>query len=220
MYKKIKTMTYDDWSNLLQILAVSVAVLLIFVQIKSGKAKDIKAKKQEQTIAEINLKVEQESFKRIKAETKLLELQKKISWRTFDFNKFVDILNTAEIKGDAEIIFLKDDNESYSMAYNFWEALGSTGWEVKQPHIGSYDENGNENIPFSMREGGIITSVDQRVIIALSENTIPKPYDNKTALSVLLLAMQSCGIEFIQTVPHQAIRPPKGVIRIIVGSRI
>ena len=106
------------------------------------------------------------------------------------------------------------------MAHHLWESFESTGWDVKRPHIGNYDENGNENIPFSMREGGIILSDNQRVIIALSENTIPKPYDNKTALSVLLLAMQSCRIEFIQTVPHQAIRPPKNVIRIIIGSRI
>lgn len=219
-------MTYDELSNLLLIIGGGVltvtfvvGLLTIWVQIKASEEKDAKAKEQEKTIAEINLKVQQEILKRIQAETQLLELQKRISWRYFDHDRFVAVLRLSG-KGSAEIVFLKEDNESYFFAQSIWMALLDAGWDVKQPVSGKNEKDKNANIPFGLREGGIITSDIQRVIIAVSETTESKPYNKKTPLSGLLLAMETVGVDFIQTIPHEGMRPPKGVVRIIVGSRL
>lgn len=226
MFKKIRSMTYDKLSNLLQIVGGGVltvtfivGLLTIWVQIQASKEKDTKAKEQEKTISEINLKVQQEILKRIEAETKLVELQERITWRYFDHDKFVAVLRLSG-KGSAEIVFSKEDNESYSFAQSIWMALLDAGWDVKQPVSGKNEKENNANIPFGLREGGIITSDIQRVVIAVSEVTESKPYNNNTPLSGLLKAMEIVGVDFIQTIPYEGMRPPKGVVRIVVGSRL
>jgi hypothetical protein len=218
MFKKVKSMAYDDWSNLLQIATVVFAALLIWVQIMSGKDKDAKAKAQEQTISEINLKVEQESLKRIEAETRLLELQKRISWRYFDHDKFVNILKLKD-KGKAEIVYFKDDNESYMLAQAIWMALEACEWNAESPVTGKNNDPNGHLIPFDLREGGMIMSDEARIIVTVHDATEAKPYNKNTPLSALLLAFETCNIKFIQTTPHERIRPPIGTIRIVVGSR-
>ena len=140
-------MTYDEVSNLLLIIGGGVltvtfvvGLLTIWVQIKASEEKDAKAKEQEKTIAEINLKVQQEILKRIQAETQLLELQKRISWRYFDHDRFVAVLRLSG-KGSAEIVFLKEDNESYFFAQSIWMALLDAGWDVKQPVSGKNEKD-------------------------------------------------------------------------------
>jgi hypothetical protein len=219
MFKSIKSMTYDDWSNWLQITTVIVAAFLIWVQIMSGKEKDFKAKGQEQTITEITLTVQQESLKRIEAETKLLELQKRVYWRYFDHDKFVELLKQRH-KGKAEIVYFNDDNESYMLAHSIWMALDAGEWNAESPVTGKNNDPNGHSIPFDLREGGMIMSGDAQIIISVSDETEPKPYNRNTPLSALLLAFQTCNLKFIQTIPHERIRPAKGTIRIIVGSRL
>ncbi len=212
-------MTYDSWANFLQIATVIFAAILIWVQIQSGKEKDLAAKADKKIIAEINLKVEQESLKRIEAETKLLNLQKRIAWRHFDNDKFVRVLEGRD-KGNVEILYFNHDNEAYLLAYSIWMALQAAGWNVNSPVTGKNDDPLGHPLPFDLREGGMIMSDDARIIVAVSDKTEPKPYDKNTPLSTLLAAFETCEIKFIQTIPHERIRPSTGTIKIIVGSRL
>jgi hypothetical protein len=226
MIKKIRSMTYDELSNLLQIvggvvLTVTfvVGLLTIWVQIKASNEKDVKAKEQEKIIAEINLKVEQESLKRIAAERALVELQKQVSWRYIDHDRFVEALKLG-LKGKIEIVYSQENNESYLFANNIWMALEASGWDAEQPVTSKNSNKGDSKLPFDLREAGVIASNGPRLIVAVSENMAAKPYNGNTALSSLLLAFQKCDIETFQVIPHESIRPPKGVIRIIVNSRL
>lgn len=212
-------MNYDELANslkilggVLSVLAVIVALVIIWLQIESGKVKDAKAKIQEEKIAELNLKV-------IEAETKLLDLRSRILWRYFDHNKFINILKNKD-RGNVEIVYFKDDNETYMLAEAIWMALEVCGWNVQRPVTGMNDDPKGHLIPFDMREGGIIMSNQARIIISVSESLERKPYNKNTPLSGLLLAFETCGVQFIQTIPHEGIRPSKGTVRIVVGSRL
>jgi hypothetical protein len=216
-------MTYDEIYNGLQIiggvvlgLTFIVGLATIWAGIKSSNEKDMKARQQEERIAKINLQVQEEARKRAEAESRLIELQNRVAWRYFDQDKFLSVLKSRP-KGKAEIVFLKEDSESYLLANTIWQNLVAAEWIVNQPSTGT---NNDPNLPFALREGGIIASNIPSLTIAVADKTIPKPYLGDTPLSALMLAFTSCGIKPMQTIPHEGIRPSVGTIRIIVGSRL
>lgn len=183
------------------------------VEVEKGKRVEA-----ERIIANINLKVEEETFKRIQAETRLEELRSRVAWRNFNKDIFMNILKN-KAKGKAEIVFLKDDSEAYSFAENIWANLLAAGWSVSKPTTEMNKEKSDR--PFPMREGGIITSNFPSLIISVADlDNIKAPYTDNIPLSALMLAFTSCGIEPLLTIPYDQIRPQKGTIRIIVGSRL
>lgn len=138
--KNIKSMTYDEIANILQIiggvlLAIGfvVGIATIWVGMQANKEKDIKAREQEETIAGINLKIEQEARKRAEAERALLELQNRLSPRVLASEQKTELLRRLQAipKGTIEINFVAGNEESMQYAQQFIEIFNTAGWKVE-----------------------------------------------------------------------------------------
>ena len=103
---------------------------------------------------ELLLKIEEESRKRVEAETRLKRVGKKVLQR--------GLTNTDHIMdgatGTAEIVFQKDDPEGYTFAWSVYRILKLAGWKVGKPtpFVGSGDipaaiEAGAHDSPLTIR---------------------------------------------------------------------
>lgn len=151
--KKIKSMTWDEISTILQViggivLALSfvVGIAVIWAGIKANQEKDKQVREQSERIAELTkeaeaarertatleIKVSQAEEKRLEAEKDLLELQDRFSPRTIppeDRKKLSDFLHQSPTSR-VEIMYSANDAEAFRFASQIVEILKDIGWEV------------------------------------------------------------------------------------------
>lgn len=216
-------MQLDKLYNILQVigsillgLTFIVGALTVFAGIKLNKVKDKETYELKREIKEVDLQLQKEKTNRANAEAKLVALQKIVNWRHIDQDKFVKILSDKP-KGKVQITYIKDDAEAYILAYSIRDLLVNVNWEVSEPSVPQKQEE--SGTPFTLKHGGILMSNNPSLSILVNSDLAPKPYNGSTPLSSLMLAFTSCGITPIQVIPYEQARPPKGVIRILVGHR-
>ena len=74
--------------------------------------------------------------------------------------------------------------------------------------------------PFLLREAGLVVSDSSSVVVLTQGPLAPKPFEANTSLDAIMAAFQAAQLPALQTVPHEALRPQDGTIRIVIGSRL
>ena len=131
-------MAYEEISSWMQFITAIVLTLTflsgiatLWITRKANAEKDEKARHQKEKIAEINLKVEDESTKRVEAERSLSELQDKLRPRRMTAEEKTNIqkLLTGKPVGKIEV---RSDNtpETRAFAKDWVEILQAAGWTV------------------------------------------------------------------------------------------
>lgn len=147
-------MTYDEISNLLQIitgviltLSFFAGIATIWITLKANKEKDAKAAEQQARIAQLandtakaneateRLKIEAAEAKerQAAAEQELLKLRERLSPRTLDDNQKLHLLQKLDKhpKSAIEIKFLGSDLESMHFATQIFDVFNKLGWHTE-----------------------------------------------------------------------------------------
>ncbi len=177
------------------------------------------SKLQEEKVQGVKLQVEQEALKRAKAESQLLTLQQKVSWRFLNVEEFTNTFkkytyNSEEI----EIIFNSQDLETQAFANRIADALRKAGADVKLPE----GKSATGGWPFAMEHGGGYTTDSnfRGLNILISDEKENPRKDKNSTLYALNQAFESCGYSPFFMGGYEQIRPSKGTIKIVVDSRL
>ncbi len=221
----MKLMNFFSAESILRVcefIAIIAGVLTVAALIGQSFANRHVNRRHATRMLELEANVSEQQIRAAHAETRLLELRNRVSWRILP-DTFVETLkNCPKGKGTAEIVFQLDDDEAYAFASSIWHALLSSGWTVSEQPKPSLttDPISKDTIPFMMRESGITISNWSSVIVLTSGALVSKPYHGDTPLDALMFAFEKARFPALLTQPHEALRPPEDTIRIIVGSRL
>jgi hypothetical protein len=136
--KNIKSMTWDELSNWMQVVAAIVGAITflaliatVWVTLKANTEKDAKAREQQERIQQISLKVEEEARKRAEAERALLELQERLAPRKLTENEIASLVKVLSKQPNGVFISCKLlDQESCGFAEILASVFRRSGWEV------------------------------------------------------------------------------------------
>ena len=137
--KNIKSITWDELSNWMQVVSAIVGavtfialIATVWVTLKANAEKDEKTRQQEQRLAEINFRVEEEGRKRAEAERALLELQERMRPRNLtekQKTKLADSLKSIP-RGKITFAAILSDQEARNFATKLGEIFTKAGWSV------------------------------------------------------------------------------------------
>lgn len=196
--------------------AVDTATQLV-EDIKNIKA-DAEKQKQEVTIAVSQLK------KGIsEAQSQLEQLQKLVRPRRIDHDKFVATLQ-GQPKTHVEVLFLRDDPDSFLLAQLIWQSFVDAKWDVSPPAPVQPNDL-NPTAPTVMSAGGqpsgvtvVAHSVSFEEIEWWNNRMSGKPWI-KTPWTVVSDALwESLG--GINGAGGGSFSPPEGTLRVVIAPRL
>lgn len=158
--------------------------------------------------------------KLVEAERDLEELRAKVAWRHINRDKFLSILKDRPKPTRTQIMYLREDPESWNLAMEIGDLLFKAGWPVALPiPIAPSESRLFALFPPVMGVGG---NPFGGISLVTNEEFKSPIREDKTAIGVLAEAfMQALGgqVSFKKPLPEQGILPA-GAIRIVVGPRM
>lgn len=158
--KNIKSMTWDELSNWMQVVAALVGmvtflalIVTVWVTLKASAEKDAKARDQEERIKQISLKVEEEARKRAEAERALLEVQERLRHRRLTNTQKANLQKHLEGKPKGTIEIMSDNNtEANEYAKDWASVFQKSGWTVTEiTAVVPLDLKSNFNVAVEVR---------------------------------------------------------------------
>jgi hypothetical protein len=181
--------------------------------------KDLQIQAAKQRLAETELEIIEAQRKQTEASLAIERLRANVGWRHLDLSKFLAALRGQPQPTSVEIVYLKDDNESWNLAEEIFRALDEAKWPVNYPAPSQTNQAGIFSDVPTIAGGnafGGITLVSSIPFGSLLSQ-------NQNALSALVRAFSESvagPISARQTIPEIGIAPPADAIRIVVGSRL
>jgi len=178
----------------------------------------------EAKIAVLNKDVEDAKLKQLEAERDLETLRTKVYWRHIGQGKFLDSLRGKPKPTKVDILYLRDDVESWNLACEIHLCLHMAGWPVSWP---PEPIKPREDVPFSHFPSvlGVGGSPGFGVALVTSDvdfKVSPWTWDeDKTAFGALVKAFRESLAEpvIVNRLAPEEGTLPAGVIRIVVGPR-
>ncbi|MBB5040340.1 hypothetical protein [Prosthecobacter dejongeii] len=169
-------------------------------------------------IAEANLKAQEAKERAALAELEMVRLQQEIKWRLVgnEFSKALEGRKTGEV----QIVYAAEHSESYVFAESIYGEIAKTGWLLREMPKGVSLKDVSRT--FMMQEAGLLFSNSiSGLAITFASDELPGkiPFVEDTASNALLAAFHASGYKPLIISPHEEIRPPKGVIKIVIGPR-
>jgi len=160
---------------------------------------------------DVKQKLAEQQERAANAERRLIEVQSRLAWRAPLSPKFEDTLRS-RTKGKAIIVCQEGDDEARSFAMDIWAGLAGAGWSVDPPVAGKT----------IMQEAGTGGGHRPGVAVVISESEgglAMEPFLRDKPSDALMKAFSEAGITPFHILPMPQLRPPEGVIRVVVGSR-
>lgn len=215
---------FEDWVAVFRVsgeVAVIVGVMIegladggIFLA--AGKLRMI----QDAEFEKMRLQTAEAKRRQAQAELDLEELRAKVIWRHIDTAKFLAILQASPATPtNTEIVYLRDDPESWNLATEVFTLLHKADWPVTFPAPITPNESGIfSSFPTALSAGG---SISGGIALVTNEEFKMPTWENKTPAGFLAKAFLEGlggGIAINRILPEHN-RLASGAIRVVVGPR-
>lgn len=214
-------LSWIERGNAIALLLVAIGVGYEFVadRLAAPLRKTIEATR-EVELEQLRKDTAEAKRKQTEAEHDLEELRAKLAWRHIVSGKFLAALKGNVKPTNVEIVYLREDPESWNLANEIFRVLRQAGWPVAFPTpITPNDSRLFASLPSVIGVGG--NPFGGIALVANQEFKMPM-WEDKTAVGVLAEAFLKSlegQVSFARPLPEQGLLPP-GFIRIVVGPRM
>ncbi|UQR67319.1 hypothetical protein [Bradyrhizobium sp. C-145] len=184
-------------------------------------AADAKGQTAEAEAAKAQAQIEEARARQKEAELKLEQLRKQIAPRRLNREEFISDLST-QPKAPTEVMYLRDDPESFEFAQEIAFAMQEAGWEItsRRPIPPSMDPDAITAMSVGGQPSGVTvvtSSLGEGEITASFNAMVGRPWV-KTAFTVLSNALQK-SLGGIATSAGGPNSPAPGTLRVVVAPK-